>query len=468
MISGRLSCKALAALLGSLLLSTALAAASHNNKADIPALLQFAEQYHEQTNAPKQPSPPPRSTYSGGQPATSGTKKTSLDKPTRPRSEYWQIKDKEIQRQSREITQLKAQIAHLQQRPATTAITAPTLEFAALGKLAQGLRQALAITPTELQAKANITQLQQQWDRDRATLQQQLSKAKTDNQALSAATNSQENLLIEAKNQAVALREKQEEMSAQRQLMQAELDNTIKELANARADSASLQARSPRLITGDTLKTTQPREDYAAGVSLGEEILQMQEERRRWGVASDKQMILAGIADSFAGKRMLADDELNKVLAAAEKKVVGAREKISAAQRQKGAAYASEFKKDKRVRQAPSGFWYRIDYAGDMSIPNTASVDVVVKETLTDGTVIQDMETNGATLSQPVADFPPLFKEAISLLKNHGSMTLVVPPELAYGDKGYPPKVPPNATMIYTLRIAEMYPESQAKKHEGS
>ncbi|CAI1036261.1 FKBP-type peptidyl-prolyl cis-trans isomerase N-terminal domain-containing protein [Serratia liquefaciens] len=464
MISGGPACRALAALLGSLLLSTASSAASHNNKVDIPALLQFAEQYTEQTNKPKQPSSPPRSTYSGGQAASNGTK-TSPDKPTRPRSEYWQIKDKEIQRQNTEITQLKAQVTHLQQRTATTATT---LDLATLGKLAQGLRQALAITPTERQAKASIAQIQELWDRDRAALQQQLSRAKADNQALSAATNSQKNLLMEAKSQAVVLREKQEEMSTQRQLIQAELDNTIKELANARADSASLQARSPRLITGDALKATQPREDYAAGVSLGEEILQMQEERRRWGVTSDKQMILAGIADTFAGKRMLADDELNKILATAEKKVTVAREKISVAQRQKGAAYTNEFKKDKRVRQAPSGFWYRIDYAGDAQIPNTASVDVVVKETLTDGTVIQDMEANGATLSQPVADFPPLFKEAISLLKNHGSMTLIVPPELAYGDKGYPPKVPPNATMIYTLRIAEMYPEAQAKKREGS
>lgn len=463
MILGRKAFRAMATLLGSLLLPAASSAASHN-KADIPALLQFAEQYNEQTNKPKQHSSRPRSTDSGDQAESSGTK-TSPDKPTRPRSEYWKIKDKEIQRQNTEITQLKAQIAQLQQRPA---ITTPTLDFATLGKLAQGLRQALAITPTERQAKANIAQLQQLWDRDRAALQQQLSRAKTDNQALSAATNSQKSLLMEAKSQAVVLREKQEEMSAQRQLMQAELDNTIKELANARANSASLQARSPRLITGDTLKAPQPREDYAAGVSLGEEILQMQEERRRWGVSSDKQIILAGIADTFAGKRMLADDELNKVLAAAEKKVADAREKINVAQRQKGVAYTNEFKKDKRVRQAPSGFWYRIDYAGDVLIPNTAAVDVVVKETLADGTLIQDMETNGATLSQPVVDFPPLFKEAISLLKNHGSMTLVVPPELAYGEKGYPPKVPPNATMIYTLRIAEMYPEAQAKKHEGS
>lgn len=464
MISGGQAGRALAALLGCLLLSTASSAASHNNKAEIPALLQFAEQYNEQTNKPKQPSSPPRSTHSGGQAASNGAK-IRPDKPTRPRSEYWQIKDKEIQRQSTEITQLKAKVAHLQQRPATTATT---LDLATLGKLAQGLRQALAITPTERQTKASIAQIQKLWDRDRAALQQQLSRAKADNQTLSAATNSQKNLLMEAKSQALVLREKQEEMGAQRQLMQTELDNTIKELANARADFASLQARTPRLITGDTLKATQPREDYAAGVSLGEEILQMQEERRRWGVTSDKQLILAGIADTFAGKRMLADDELNKVLAAAEKKVADAREKISVAQRQKGLAYTNEFKKDKRVRQAPSGFWYRIDYAGDMNIPNTASVDVVVKETLADGTLIQDMEAKGATLSQPVADFPPLFKEAISLLKNHGSMTLIVPPELAYGEKGYPPKVPPNATMIYTLRIAEMYPEAQAKKHEGS
>lgn len=30
---------------------------------------------------------------------------------------------------------------------------------------------------------------------------------------------------------------------------------------------------------------------------------------------------------------------------------------------------------------------------------------------------------------------------------------MVVPPALAYGETGYPPKVPPNATMVYELRI---------------
>lgn len=118
------------------------------------------------------------------------------------------------------------------------------------------------------------------------------------------------------------------------------------------------------------------------------------------------------------------------------------------------------FKQHKEVTYSESGFWYHIDYEGDSVISPGAIVDVVVKETLTDGTVIHDMEISGTTLSQKVADFPPLFKEAILLLKNHGSMTMVVPPALAYGERGYLQRVPPDATMVYQLRIAEMYPEN--------
>lgn len=452
MMLWRLRRRTLIVMLGSIVLSPVLSAASRNHNADIPALLQFAEEYNEQTRSSATTTPSP--------PAKHGVKKASADKPPQPRNESWRIKDKEIQRQSAEIVALKSQITDLKQTASTVAAMP---DLSTLSKLAQGLRQSLAITPTEHQTKARILEMQNIFDGDRAALQQQLSKANRDNQALSAANDSQKNLLIEAKNRTLALQEQQEEMKTQRRLMQAELDDGVKELANVRAKSASLQARSPLQVTGEVLKATQPREDYAAGVSLGEEILQMQEERQRWGVASDKQMILAGIADTFAGKRMLANDELNKVLATAEKKVADAREKVSADQQRQGAAYEIEFKKDKRVRQAASGFWYRVDYTGDVVIPDTASVDVIVKETLVDGTVIQDMEASGATLSQPVAKFPPLFKEAISLLKNHGSMTLLVPPEKAYGEKGYPPKVPPNASMIYTIRIAEMYPESSAK-----
>jgi FKBP-type peptidyl-prolyl cis-trans isomerase FkpA len=158
----------------------------------------------------------------------------------------------------------------------------------------------------------------------------------------------------------------------------------------------------------------------------------------------------------------LGDDELNQALIASESQVTNAREKTIAEQAQKGESYLAIFKKGKAVKSTTAGAWYRVDYAGDAPIPEGASLDVVVKETLTNGTVIQDMEAKGAVLTQTLDKFPPLFQEALKTLRNHGSLTLVVPPQLAYGDKGYPPNVPPNATMVYTLRVAEMYP--QAKK----
>ncbi|MGH2735364.1 MAG: FKBP-type peptidyl-prolyl cis-trans isomerase [Actinomycetota bacterium] len=33
---------------------------------------------------------------------------------------------------------------------------------------------------------------------------------------------------------------------------------------------------------------------------------------------------------------------------------------------------------------------------------------------------------------------------------------LVIPPELAYGDAGFPPDVPPGATVVYEVRLLEL------------
>ena len=63
-------------------------------------------------------------------------------------------------------------------------------------------------------------------------------------------------------------------------------------------------------------------------------------------------------------------------------------------------------------------------------------------EKLTDGTVVEDMDARGWVISQLTGEYPPVFREALMLMKNHGTMELVVPPDLAYGDEGYPPKVP--------------------------
>ncbi|NTX77619.1 peptidylprolyl isomerase [Serratia proteamaculans] len=218
----------------------------------------------------------------------------------------------------------------------------------------------------------------------------------------------------------------------------------------------ALLERAGPLAQPLVLNSPQASQSYAAGVALGKDILLLQAERQNWGVTTDKNQVLAGVVDAFSGDYQLPQPALEQALQVSEQQVNQARQRMVKTQAQRGQQFMAAFQKQKGAVQAESGFWYRIEAAGNGAIPPDAVVTVVVKETLTDGTVIQDMEASGARLSQPLAAYPPLFREAIGQLKNHGTIMLVVPPEMAYGDKGYAPKVPPGATMVYTLRVADV------------
>ncbi|ROR08822.1 FKBP-type peptidyl-prolyl cis-trans isomerase N-terminal domain-containing protein [Erwinia sp. JUb26] len=246
--------------------------------------------------------------------------------------------------------------------------------------------------------------------------------------------------------------------------LQQKLDATQAQLTEAAKQSAAPKVKGTPEMNSETLKKKATREAYAVGISLGTEILQIQAENRNWASTdSDKPSVLAGIIDAFQGKEKLAPDELHKALMNISERVKSGREKYMGDLDKSTKKFIANFTKQKNVKKSDSGFWYRVGYVGDVPIPAGATIDVVVKESLANGMIIEDMDAKGIVLTQPISAFPPVFREALSRLKNHGSITIVVPPSLAYGDKGYPPKVPPNATMVYDLRVSDIYPE-QSKK----
>ncbi|HEJ1071778.1 FKBP-type peptidyl-prolyl cis-trans isomerase [Serratia ureilytica] len=249
----------------------------------------------------------------------------------------------------------------------------------------------------------------------------------------------------------------------QRDKAAQQADKTATELAAAhqaqqalREELDGLRSRAKWLPDRQALKKKPEQQSYAAGVALGRDIQTMLAERKNWGITPDKTVLLAGVIDTFNGHYQLSDAQLTSALAESEKAVNEARNQAAKTQTSKGEAFVAEFQKKKGTQKSPSGFWYRIDYAGDEAITENARVDIVVKESLTDGRVIQDMDRSGKVMSQPLSAYPPLFREAIGHLKNHGSLTMVVPPALAYGETGYAPQIPPNATMVYELRIVDV------------
>ncbi|MFK8260222.1 FKBP-type peptidyl-prolyl cis-trans isomerase N-terminal domain-containing protein [Erwinia sp. AnSW2-5] len=240
--------------------------------------------------------------------------------------------------------------------------------------------------------------------------------------------------------------------------LQAKLDAALAELATVKKQKSDVKSASSLLgITPEQLNKKSAREGYAIGMSLGDEILQMQADNNNWGTATEKNLVLAGIVDAFQGQTKLSTDVLRNTLSEVTNREREDQEKRGIHLDETTKKYLNNFTKNKKTKKSPSGFWYNINYEGDDAIPKNATLDIVVRESLTNGNVVTDMDASGTMLSQPLSEFPPVFREALEKLRNHGSITIVVPPELAYKDKGFPPKIPPNATMIYDLRIAGIH-----------
>ncbi|ASM12481.1 MULTISPECIES: FKBP-type peptidyl-prolyl cis-trans isomerase N-terminal domain-containing protein [Serratia] len=287
-------------------------------------------------------------------------------------------------------------------------------------------------------------------------LQQQLAQLQEKNKTQTEQAKALEQRLA-------ALTAESAQAAQQRDKAAQQADKAATELAAAhqaqqalREELDGLRSRAKWLPDRQALKKKPEQQSYAAGVALGRDIQTMLAERKNWGITPDKTALLAGVIDTFNGHYQLSDAQLTSALAESEKAVNDARNQAAKTQASKGEAFVAEFQKKKGTQKSPSGFWYRIDYAGDEAITENARVDIVVKESLTDGRVIQDMDRSGKVMSQPLSAYPPLFREAIGHLKNHGSLTMVVPPALAYGETGYAPQIPPNATMVYELRIVDV------------
>ncbi len=206
------------------------------------------------------------------------------------------------------------------------------------------------------------------------------------------------------------------------------------------------------------LSASGEQQAYAIGASMGSEALNVLTTRRTQGVTVDAGLVLQGIEDAFRGQLRLGEQERNKALFDVSQQVYQNLNKIEQKNISAGKKYQQAFARKKDV-VFKEGVYSRIDYPGKGKISGNDLVTVVIKEMLTDGTVINDMEAKDQALTQKLDAYPPVFREPLKRLQNHGSVTLVVPPEKAYGSKGLPPKIPPGATMVYSVRIVDSQPE---------
>lgn len=111
--------------------------------------------------------------------------------------------------------------------------------------------------------------------------------------------------------------------------------------------------------------------------------------------------------------------------------------------------------KEKGAKQTASGLVFRSVVEGKGKSPKreTDTVEVHYEGTLVDGTVFDSSYARGEPISFPLDRVIPGWTEGLMLMKAGGKAVLTLPPEIAYGEAGSGPAIPPQSTLIFTVEL---------------
>jgi FKBP-type peptidyl-prolyl cis-trans isomerase FklB len=177
------------------------------------------------------------------------------------------------------------------------------------------------------------------------------------------------------------------------------------------------------------------RLNYSLGYQIGGDF-------KRQGIKLDGPAVVKGIEDALAGAEPLmpAEDMRNTLMELRRQLVAKQREAAAEAEKKKieeGKKYLAENAAKPGVVTTPSGLQYEIIEPGTGKVPSpTDQVSVHYRGTLVNGSEFDSSYSRGEPTSFRLDGVIKGWTEGLQLIKEGGKIRLVIPPELAYGERG--------------------------------
>ncbi|MBN1128637.1 MAG: FKBP-type peptidyl-prolyl cis-trans isomerase [Chitinispirillaceae bacterium] len=122
-----------------------------------------------------------------------------------------------------------------------------------------------------------------------------------------------------------------------------------------------------------------------------------------------------------------------------------------------GDSFLAENKSKAGVTTTASGLQYSVIKQGTGPKPKaTDAVKVHYRGTLLDGKEFDSSIKRGEPVEFPVSGVIPGWTEALQLMNVGSKYKLVVPPSLAYGERGAGPDIGPNAVLVFEVELLEI------------
>lgn len=126
--------------------------------------------------------------------------------------------------------------------------------------------------------------------------------------------------------------------------------------------------------------------------------------------------------------------------------------------RKSGDDFLDKNKKKDGVITTESGLQYKIIEKGIGAFPfENCNVIIHQRCTLLSGKIIADTYKDNEPDDVPIGELIEGYREGLMLMKKGGKSRLFIPPELAWGEKGTGNKIPPNAVLIFDVRLVDFW-----------